>query len=180
MRERGLANLDGVASVVWTGGRAEALPLRDASCGLVTFGSSFNVVDRRVALVEAARVLAPGGRLACLWNHRDLDDPLQRRIETCIRSHLPAYAYGARRRSQRAVIAASGYFRCVRRCEVVCARRVSVAEWTRAWRSHLTLRRQAGPRFADVLAAIAAVVAAEGRDPIAVPYVTRVWLAERV
>jgi SAM-dependent methyltransferase len=179
MRALGAAKHRDDGRAAWIGGQAEALPLAAATCGLVTFGSSFNVVDRRVALVEAARVLAAGGRFACLWNHRDLDDPLQRRIEELIRRRVPVYAYGSRRADQEAVIAASGYFRGIRRHEAAFVQQVPAHQWMRAWRSHLTLRRQAGDRYPEVLAEITALVAPAAGHTIAVPYVTRCWLAER-
>lgn len=75
---------------------------------------------------------------------------------------------------------ASGRFTRIRREEAACVHRVAVAAWMTAWRSHLTLRRQAGPRFEALLAAIADVVAVEATDAIDVPYVTRCWLAERL
>lgn len=43
--------------------RMEALPFRDASCGLITAAGSLNYADVRAAMREAARVLTPGGML---------------------------------------------------------------------------------------------------------------------
>ena len=175
---RSVGIVSGDTRITWTAAVAEALPLRDATCALVTFGSSFNVVDRRAALAEARRVLVPGGRLICLWNHRMLDDPLQRRIEECIHDAIPEYAYGSRRETQSALLAADGHFAEIRSFEAACVHRVPAARWLAAWRSHLTLRRQAGARFPEVLAAIARVVSDTGCDTLDVPYVTRCWIAE--
>jgi SAM-dependent methyltransferase len=178
MRARGVAKTQ--AAPAWIAGRAEALPLRAASCRLVSFGSSFNVVDRDAALAESARVLVPGGRLLCVWNYRALGDPLQERIEALIRAHVPGYAYGIRRADQRAALVANGKFRRVEHLEVTCVHRVRVATWMQAWRSHVTLRRQAGVLFDQVLDAIGELVRIEAGDEISVPYVTRAWVAERV
>lgn len=41
--------------------RLEALPLKDACCGLITAAGSLNYTDVRAALHEVARVLQPGG-----------------------------------------------------------------------------------------------------------------------
>jgi len=47
-----------------------------------------------------------------------------------------------------------------------------------AWRSHATLERQAGSRFSAVIDAIAKVV--HPRETLAVPYITRVWYAQKI
>jgi SAM-dependent methyltransferase len=52
-------------------GAAEELPLADASVDLVTCAQAWHWVDTERAELEAARVLRPGGRLACVWNLRD-------------------------------------------------------------------------------------------------------------
>jgi len=52
-------------------GRAEAVPLPDASVGAVLAGHSMHWFDMDVAGPELARVLVPGGILAGLWNVMD-------------------------------------------------------------------------------------------------------------
>jgi ubiquinone/menaquinone biosynthesis C-methylase UbiE len=68
MRETLAAQLPEARAVA---GSAEALPLADDSLDLVTFAQSWHWVDEEPALAEAARVLRPGGTLACIWNFRD-------------------------------------------------------------------------------------------------------------
>jgi ubiquinone/menaquinone biosynthesis C-methylase UbiE len=58
-------------------GVAEALPLGDASVDGVTVAQGFHWFANDDALAELRRVLRPGGRLALVWNTRDLDEPLQ-------------------------------------------------------------------------------------------------------
>lgn len=60
--------------VEWVDARAEALPLSDASFELALAAQAFHWFDPAAALREVARVLVPGGRLALLWNVRDLTD----------------------------------------------------------------------------------------------------------
>ena len=52
-------------------GRAEAIPLPDASVDAVLAGNALHWFDMAVAGPEIARVLAPGGILAGLWNVLD-------------------------------------------------------------------------------------------------------------
>lgn len=49
-------------------GRAEELPLDDASVDLVLFGQAWLWVELEPAVAEVRRVLRPGGSLALLWN----------------------------------------------------------------------------------------------------------------
>ena len=38
---------------------------------------------------SATRILRHRGWFACVWNHRDLEDPLQAEVETLIRARIP-------------------------------------------------------------------------------------------
>ncbi|MBI4616308.1 MAG: class I SAM-dependent methyltransferase [Planctomycetes bacterium] len=174
MRELGVQNTAGMR-VTWSEGTGEETLLPAASFDLVTFGSSFNVTDRPRALREAARILAPRGWFACMWNHRDLDDPIQALCERTIRERIPHYDYGSRREDQTGTILESGLFDAPERIDGRTLHRVSVEDFVEGWRSHATLARQAGSRLEEVIAAISEELA--GRGPLEVPYVTRVWCA---
>ena len=177
MRALGVERTREFPAVRWFEGVGEATGRPAGAYALVTFGSSFNVCDRALALAESHRILAPAGWFACLWNHRDLDDPLQREIEAAIKARVPGYGYGTRREDQTAVIAASGLFEPAHQIEGTVLHEQRVADCITAWESHATLQRQAGERFGEVVDAIRALLA--GRDTIRVPYTTRVWAARR-
>lgn len=49
-------------------GHAESLPLEDASVDAAVVGQAFHWFDPGPALAELHRVMAPGGRLALVWN----------------------------------------------------------------------------------------------------------------
>jgi SAM-dependent methyltransferase len=161
--------------VQWHVGTGERTGLAPGKFQLVTFGSSFNVTDRAKALQETSRILVPGGWFACMWNHRDLDDPLQARIERVIAGLVPGYNYGSRREDQTSVIRASGLFGDVVRIEGPVTFHISKADYVDAWLSHATLERQAGGDFQRVVKAIEREVG--DVESLAVPYTTRIWCA---
>ena len=177
MRERGRGRTAPWRDVRWGEGTGEDTGMDNDAFDLVTFGSSFNVTDRARALAETARVLKPRGWFACLWNHRDLDDPTQSEIERIIRARLPEYDYGTRREDQTAVIAASGLFEDATAIEEPVRHTQSIAGCIEAWRSHATLQRQAGDAFTAIVDDIEAMLTAAGGTEIVVPYTTRVWIA---
>jgi SAM-dependent methyltransferase len=178
MRQFGIANTAG-CSVKWTAGTGEETGLESGSVHSVFFGSSFNVVDQGKALAEVVRILVPGGWFACMWNHRDLDDPVQQRIESIIKSHIPAYSYGTRREDPTAVIESSGYFQEVKAIEGSFRWDMSRSDIIVAWKSHATLRRQAETEacFDAVIHEIEDYLNGLG-DTIAVPYTTRIYVAQ--
>ncbi|MCE9613271.1 MAG: methyltransferase domain-containing protein [Lentisphaerae bacterium] len=180
MRANGVKRTAGLANVSWTEGTGEATGQPANHFKLVTFGSSFNVTDRPAALRETNRILQPGGWFACMWNHRDLEDPLQAAIESTIKHLIPAYAYGTRREDQTDIINASGLFDPVHVLSGTVTHQQTCDECIEAWRSHATLQRQAGDRFGEVVAAIAKVLADGGAATITIPYTTRIWMARTV
>jgi SAM-dependent methyltransferase len=177
MRERALSK-DVARDAAWIAASGEALPCCGDSVDLVAFGSSFNVLDAHVALDECARVLRSGGVWLAIWNHRDLDDPLQREIEAIIRRHVPQFEPGRRRGSPAADVAAHGAFDDIRAHEQPFVADVDRTQWLEAWRSHATLQRQAGSRVAPIMRDIDAAI--PDIATVRVPYVSRAWSARRV
>lgn len=175
MRSFGIRNGHGL-DITWSEGTGEQTGLSDASVRAAFFGSSFNVVDRPRALAECRRIVAPQGWFCCLWNHRDLEDPLQAAIEAAIHRMVPNYSYGSRRADPTSDLEASGLFDAIHPFEgrfVATMRRDHVID---AWRSHATLERQAGPLFTEVVATIAAIL--PEAETVEVPYETRLWAAK--
>jgi SAM-dependent methyltransferase len=176
MRALGTRNSERLP-VSWSEGSGERTGLPSGAFDLVTFGSSFNVVNQEAALAEAARILKPGGGVACMWNHRDLDDPLQARVEAIIQREIPGYSYGKRREDPTSVIDASGLFGAVGAIEDRFLAEISKVDYIDAWRSHATLQRQAGARFHHIVALIDDAVGPQ--DVLPIPYFTRIWSARR-
>lgn len=180
MRANGMARTRSLPNVHWHEGTGERTGQPAAAFRLVTFGSSFNVTDRAQALEETARILTPGGWFACMWNHRDLDDPIQRRIEQIIHERVPGYGYGTRREDQTQVIEATRRFGPVHKLAGRVCHRQSVDECVEAWRSHATLARQAGDAFPSVVRAIESYLGALGVGHIEIPYTTNIWASRLV
>lgn len=178
MRANGIKRTEKLTNVRWHEGAGEATGQAIQSFDMVTFGSSFNVCDRQEALKETARILKSRGWFACMWNHRQLDDPIQSRIEAIIKAHVPGYGYGTRREDQTAVIEASGLFGPVVHIDSPVTHEQTIDECIEAWRSHATLERQAGASFHDVIAEIESYLSTLGAFNIQIPYSTNIWIAQ--
>jgi ubiquinone/menaquinone biosynthesis C-methylase UbiE len=179
MRRLGLERTGQHGRIAWRSAFAEATTLPDGSVDAVGFGSSFNVVDAERAVVESARIVRPGGSVFCLWNHRQLVDPLQAAIEAVIHEHVPAFAYGTRRADPSPSLLRGAWFGRLVTIEAPVVHAVPRDDFVEAWRSHLTLRRQAGTAFPEVIAAIERLLGCRPAAVVRVPYVTRAWLAIR-
>lgn len=177
MRANGIRRTASLPRIHWFEGTGEKTGLADCAFDLVTFGSSFNVCDRKLALKETARILKPDGWFACMWNHRRLDDPVQDRIESIIKERVPGYGYGTRRDDQTAVIEASGLFGAVVHLDAGVVHEQTIEECVEAWRSHATLARQAGAAFPTVVQAIEDYLRGLNLGAIRIPYATNIWVA---
>jgi len=61
-------------------GTAECSHLPDGSLDLLTLAQAWHWCDHGATVGEAARILAPGGRLALLWNQLDVSVPWVHRL----------------------------------------------------------------------------------------------------
>ena len=171
MREIGIKNTKGRA-VIWHEGTGENTGLIKGSVNHVFFGSSFSVTNQSKTLRESKDILVAGGGFACLWNHRDLNDPVQSEIENIIKFHVPNYNYGNRRSDPTNTINKSGLFGKVFNIESSFLITMKTADIIDAWRSHNTLYRQSKGQFEKIILEIKAFLTEESYD---VPYTTRIW-----
>lgn len=179
MRRIGIERTANRAGVRWSEGVGEDTGRPDATYRLVSFGSSFNVCDRTLALAEARRIGVEGAWFTAMWNHRDLEDPIQAEIEAIIGRHVPDYGYGVRREDQSEFLRDSGALADITAVEGTILHTMPTEVATEAWRSHATLQRQAGDRFEQVVDEIGAHLASLGTE-IIVPYRTRAWIGRLV
>jgi SAM-dependent methyltransferase len=77
--------------VALASGRAEHLPLRPASVGLLTAFNAFHWFQPEAFFTEARRVLVPEGRLALAWNDWSRDDPFTDEFVRLMRSRAGDY-----------------------------------------------------------------------------------------
>ena len=173
MRKYGIENTKN-KSISWSEGTGENTGLNDSSVYAAFFGSSFNVVNQPMALKEVSRILVPGGWFGCIWNHRDVEDSLQKEIENIITSFLPNYDYGLRRQDPSPIISDSGLFSEVIHVEERFYVSMKTSNIIDAWKSHNTLFRQSDGKFSDIIKEISNILTA---DEYLVPYFTRIWFS---
>ena len=178
MRKLGIQRTKSLTNVRWFEGTGESTDQKSEQFDICTFGSSFNVCDRVRALNEVKRILKPKGWFVCMWNHRDLKNPIQEEIETIIKSNIEGFGYGRRREDQTDVINQSGFFEDVIRIQADVVHDLDVNEVITAWRSHASLQRQAGDKFEKIISDITAVFTNNHLTKIKIPYTTRIWLAQ--
>lgn len=178
MRANGKRVTEHLNNVSWVEGIGEHTGQDNDKFELVTFGSSFNVTERLEALRESNRILKSGGWFACMWNHRDLNDPIQSYIEEIIQSKINSYDYGTRREDQTGVINQSALFNEVVKIESIVYHEQSIEDCLIGWKSHATLHRQAGEKFNDVINEIESYLISLGQSHIKIPYTTRIWTAQ--
>lgn len=177
MRVAGIEKSRGFPGIRWVEGVGEQTGQAEESFRLVSFGSSFNVTERQQTLRETHRILARGGWFACMWNHRNLEDPVQSGIEKIIRTHLPDYTYGTRREDQTEIISNSGLFTEIQCFSSEVNHTLKTGDIIEAWSSHATLKRQAKDQFDRILGEIEDYLRSFHSDRLTVPYTTRVWMA---
>jgi hypothetical protein len=100
---------------------------------------------------------------------------LQHEIEDIIQQMIPDYNYGSRREDPTAIINENKLFGQVSYLEQDFKVEMSSNMFFDGWKSHATLERQAGEKFASVLERIQELLARH--EVINVPYSTRIWFA---
>ena len=178
MRCNGKMRTKNFDNVLWHEGIGEETGQKSNFFDMVTFGSSFNVCERNKALLETSRILKPNGWFACMWNHRILEDPIQSEIESIIRSHIPKYGYGSRREDQTAFLNESNLFNQVIHLSSIIEHEQTIKDCIEAWKSHATLKRQAGESFNLIIDEINSFLISLKTTSLQIPYKTNIWLAQ--
>ena len=151
MRVLGEQRTKNLSNIEWYEGVGEDTRQPSHKFDLVTFGSSFNVCDAQLAIKETARVLKPNGWFSCMFNNRQLDDPIQSEIEHIIKARIRNYSYGTRRDDQSKIIESSGMFNSAIHISSSIIHTQEIEACVEAWKSHATLARQAGTAFEEIV-----------------------------
>ena len=180
MRTLGIERTKQYPAVSWYEGTGEETGRPYGVYDFVSFGSSFNACKREKALQETYNLLKPGKYFVCLWNHRDLEDPIQKEIESIIKKSVSSYGYGTRREDQSEVINKSGLFGPITYIEGKIFWKEKIQDVIEAWGSHATLQRQSGDSFTTILKNISDYLLSLNQESITIPYTTRAWMAARL
>ncbi|UFS72437.1 class I SAM-dependent methyltransferase [Geomonas sp. RF6] len=182
MRGFGIERTAESSQVKWVKANGTETGIADATANWVTFGSSFNVMDRTLALKEAHRILKPGGYFSCMWNHRNLHDPIQEQAENIIVSFVPDYDRGVRREDQRPVLEEHEHlFGEILYLESDFVVPRTIDQYISAWRSVKNkywdfATEEGAALFGKITEAMRKELPAE----FTIRYTTRAWTAQRV
>lgn len=86
--EQYLGGYENFTSIV---GDAGDTRLDDASVDLITAAQAFHWFNNRETLAEFQRILRPAGRLALIWNRRNMNQPFQQAYDALLREYAPEY-----------------------------------------------------------------------------------------
>jgi SAM-dependent methyltransferase len=158
-------------------GRAEAIPLPDASADLVTVGDAWHWFDHARAADELARVTKPGGRVALLWQTPDAEHrPAWTRALGPLLEPLRGDHPGFRDEQGRGPLAAHPAFDGLAEHDVAFVWEPSHEGYVDYIGSASFVAGLAPEERARLLARVADVVP-EGT--LSIPFVTRIWLTNR-
>lgn len=158
-------------------GTAESIPLPDGSVDVVTVAQAFHWFDAEAALAEIARVLAPGGGLALLWNERDERTAWVAEMSRLIRWHERTVS-----RYQHVdwteIVAASGRFTALQERAVAWEQSMTRALLAERVRSISYIAVMPGGERERLAAEVTGLVT-RLPEPFALPYVCRVQWCHR-
>ena len=175
MRSRLAAALPGVQLL---DGVAEDIPLEDGSVDAATVGQAFHWFDGDQALREIHRIVRARGRLAVVYNRRNLEDALQAAIEAII-SPLRGETSGHRIGRWRAAFDRTRLWEEVDELELAHVQHLDREGVVRRVASTSFIAGLPSDRRATVLDQVRALVKRRP-EPIDLPHVCECFLYQRV
>jgi SAM-dependent methyltransferase len=167
---------DSLGNTLLTAGTAERLPLASATMDAVVVAQAFHWFDNQVAVAELARTLRAGGGLALAWNERDERDPLIAELVRISKWDVcQPYPVG---KDFSATIDASGLFTPVVRRKFAWVQAVDRATFVDQVASRSYVQVLPEEERSTLLGRVAELAATK-EEPIAIPYLTDVFVAHR-
>ena len=162
-------------------GRAESLPLPDGSVDAALAGQAYHWFDRREAHAELARVVRPGGVFAAIWNDRDESCPWVREFCRIVEGDLGPDGLGANRsRHPDSFGPGFGPVEVAEFRHSVWHTADMLVDLTKSRSFFITATPDRQAAFeAEVRALAATHPDLAGRESFPLPYVTRVYRAQR-
>jgi ubiquinone/menaquinone biosynthesis C-methylase UbiE len=157
---------------------AEQTGLPDSSADAVTVAQAFHWFDGPAALAEIDRIIRPAGKLALIWNVRDLDHPTQRAVEDLFapyRGDTPSHRTGR----WRAALDGTELFRSSERREFPNVQVLDADGLVRRVASTSFIAELPDPERRRVLDE-AAAIAADLPERFEFPYTTEIEVFDRV
>jgi SAM-dependent methyltransferase len=161
---------------VLVAGAAERIPLAAETMEAVVVAQAFHWFDNQPAVAEIARTLRPGGGLALVWNERDERDPLIAELVRVSKWDIcQPYPVG---KDFSATIEQSRLFGPVVRRKFEFIQPVDRATFVDQVASRSYVQVLPDAERGALLSRVADLAAAR-EEPIAIPYITDVFLAHR-
>lgn len=178
MMKFGKKECSNLNNIKWYYGQAEKTNRENKEYDLVTFGSSFNVCDQKIALKEVKRILKTKGWFLCCWNNRNLDCPIQKGIEKIITSKISNFDYGSRRKDQKLILEKSKIFNEINFFSKKILYKLTRENFVEAFKSHATIKKQSKNNFAKIIREIDLYLKSLGNLKLTIEYKTNVWFAQ--
>jgi ubiquinone/menaquinone biosynthesis C-methylase UbiE len=178
MRRIGKKRTNNFNDASWVQGSGEKTGLPENPFGTATFESSFNAYNRLSALNNVAQILNPKCWFSCMWNLRNLFDPIQAKIKKFIKYHIKGYGYGTPKEEQSKVIDKSELFPPTIYPSSDIVHRQPIEKCLKAWGTHATLTQQAGSKFNDILISIQQIFSELSQDIIEISLTTKIWIVQ--
>ena len=174
MREQLLQAVPGVQALE---AMAEALPLERDSADAITVAAAFHWFRAGEALVEFARVLRPGGRVAIVYNLRDPESELQQELSRLLEHHGGDRIAWMRGIDTGAILEESGLFGPPEYAEFRHEQRFDPDGLVERVSSISYVALLEGREREEFLAQVRELGERQAVSPFAFPYVTKIWAA---